>query len=93
MTKKEYLLELIDTLGDAWQLGEPIKTLLEGNSIDNATLDAVYKIVSEVVNTTADGMKQEKLKKWLSILEKIKALESEEESHKQQELDELLAKL
>lgn len=93
MTKKEYLLKLIDTLGDAWQLGEPIKTLLEGNSIDNITLDAVYKIVSEVVNTTADGMKQEKLKKWLSILEKIKALESEEESHKQQELDELLAKL
>ena len=89
MTKKEYILKILDAVMDYWPLAKGLKILVESNEIDQKTMDTLVDIFSATVDEVMTAQTQEKLKKSKEILEKIKTIEREHHTQDQKEIEEL----
>lgn len=93
MTKKEYLLELIEKLWEEREIGYALKKLIENNLINNDIIDAIYEIVHYSVKTVVLEKKSEKLQKSLIVLEKIKKLENKDQERIDEELKSMISNI
>lgn len=93
MTKKEYLLRVVETLWDKWEIGYAVTKLIENNIVDDTIIDAIYDLVSYSIMSVESEKKSEKLKKSLDVLQKIKLLENRENALQNSELDTLISQI
>jgi len=75
MTKKEYILKVLDTLIGHWPLAKGLKILVEGNTLDNKTIDSLVDIFAKAIDGLQNGDTKEKLQKSKIILQKLKKIE------------------
>ncbi len=86
MTKKDYIIKLLTALLTDWELAQPLLTLVEHNVFDEKTLDALVDIFKKAVANVTDTIKQAKLQKWLSYLEKLKIQEQQQRQQEESDL-------
>lgn len=94
MTKKDYMLKLLDLLAPIRPMALALKTLVEGNLLTEATMDSLMIIFDETINSVIDEEKREKLVRGKEVISKLKTIEAQEMQKDQkdlQELDELLS--
>ncbi|MEI7919188.1 MAG: hypothetical protein WCH65_03090 [bacterium] len=89
MTKKEYILKVLDALNGYWVLANGLKILVEGNALDAATLDGLIDIMTEAINEVNTNEAKEKLQKSKDILEKLKHIETQQQLNDEDSLNEL----
>ena len=94
MSKKDYILKLLDLLKDTWPMAEGIRILVEGNVLDDKSIDGLISIIENAINSVDNELSKEKLEKSKEFLQKLKEteLQSQQQDEKDiQQLNELLA--
>lgn len=89
MTKKEYILKVLDALVGYWPLARGLKILIDGNALDDKTIDSLVDILSKTIDEIKDGETKEKLQKSKSVLEQLKKIEWEQHVRDEASLKEL----
>ena len=89
MSKKDYILKIMDALMDSWPLARGIKILVEGNALDDATIDGLIDIFSKAIKGINDNETKQKLQRSKDVLEKLKAIEREQHLRDEKSLEEL----
>lgn len=89
MTKKDYLLKVLDAVQPYWNLAPSIRILVEWNVLDDATLDAILGIFRQATQSATDILQKQKLTKSTEIIEQIKKSELEQEKQDSADLAEL----
>ena len=77
MTKKEYILAVIDALPD-WEMWRWIRAMVINDQLDNETIDKIVIIFKNVMNKIATSIRENKL------IEKVKSMDSFEKQKKKQ---------
>jgi hypothetical protein len=75
MTKKEYILKLLDALMGYRPLARGLKILVEGNALDDKTIDTLIDIFSQTINEINDSTLKEKLEKSKGYLTQLQQTE------------------
>ncbi len=93
MTKKDYILTLLDALLEDWPLAAGLKLLVEGDSLDDTTLDTLAGIFKKAVKKVTKEADKEKFERSIEMLQKIKNAEMthhEKATQADEELDDIL---
>lgn len=77
MTKKEYILAVIDAMPD-WKMGWWIKTMVQNDQLEEPTLDKLVIIFKKAMDNLDEVIKKNKM------IESIKAMESLEKDKEEQ---------
>ncbi|MEI6775188.1 MAG: hypothetical protein WCL18_10905 [bacterium] len=89
MTKKEYILKILDALIGYRPLARGLKILVDGNALDDKTINSLVDIFAKTIDTLEDGEAKEKLQKSKNVIEKLQKIEQEQHLRDQKSLDEL----
>lgn len=82
MTKKEFMLQVIDFLPD-WKMGWGLKPLIENNQLAPDVFEQLYLIFQENIHQTYTELQKVQLK---DRLEKIEEMRQKDEQARQDEL-------
>lgn len=91
LTKKEYILMLLNAFMNKRPLAKWLKTLVESWSLDEKTIDSLVEIFKKVIKNVSNKLKKDNLIKWLSMMEKVKQNEIQVTENEQENLDVLLS--
>jgi len=75
MSKKDYILKLLDLLKDTWPMAGGIRILVEGNALDDKSIDGLISIIENTVDSVEDNLSKERLQKSKDCLKKLKETE------------------
>ena len=89
MSKKEYILALLNNLLDTWPPAAWLKDLVEMWSFDDAGIDVLITTFKDAIKETKDKAQKAKLQKSADFLEKLKAIEAEQHEKDEQDIEEL----
>ncbi|AHB41300.1 TPA: hypothetical protein DIC40_04085 [Patescibacteria group bacterium] len=90
MNKKEYILKLLTALDGKWSMAAGLKLLIEHNVLNDQTIVGLQHIFAESIKQVNDQKAQEYLLKSQTFLQKLQAVELQEQS-KEDDLNKLLA--
>lgn len=93
MTKKEFLLKLLDSFKWSWELATNIRILVENDELDSKKIDAIYKIFLNAIDSTNEKDDNDKLKKGINILKKLKEDEDKDSIIDNKLADDLLKEI
>lgn len=82
MTKKEFMLQVIEFLPD-WQMGRGLKPLIENNLLSPEAFEALYTIFQENIRQTYTEVQKLQFKE---RLEKIEEMRQKDEQAREEEL-------
>lgn len=90
MTKKEYLIKILEKLKEYRSLADGILALLEETELDDNIIDWIIKLIeNEVKKQTTEKSKQ----KFTLIKETIKKIKGQEENEKIKNIDDILEQI
>lgn len=87
MTKKEYILKVLENLKESWPLAPGLLVLVQNWSLDDSTIDALTDIFKEAIKNVADKVKRNELQAGIDKLQEIKNAEKEAFAQDKKELD------
>ncbi len=93
MTKKEYLLKILEQLEPVWDLASGLKIVVEQWSLSDDIVDTLIGAVESGIHAARSEVAKAKMKKWLDALERMKQMEKQSALQDEKELaqlDELL---
>jgi len=77
MTKREYVIKLLNWLIDDREIAKPLLVLVENGVLNDDAISSICDIFRNALNNTMDKVKKEKLQKSIWYLEKIRQMETE----------------
>jgi hypothetical protein len=89
MTKKEYLLKILEQLEPIWDLASGMKVLVQYWALWDDVLDALIWAVESGIHTASSEAAKVKMKKWLDALERMKQMEQQSALQDEKQLAEL----
>lgn len=89
MTKKEYLLKILEQLESVWDLASGLKVVVEQWALWDDVLDTLIESVESGIHSARSEVTKLKMKKWLDALEKMKQMEEKSAMQDEKELEEL----
>lgn len=89
MSKKEYILKVLEALENKWPIAKWLKILVEGNSFDDVAIDGLIDIFDNMLEQITDKETKDTLLKSKSVLEKIKKIEREQHLQDEKSLEDL----
>jgi hypothetical protein len=89
MTKKEYIIKILDALTGYRPLARGIKILVNGDVLDTKTIDGITDLLSAAIEETNDLTLKNKLQTSSAVLEKLRKIETEQHSNDKTTLEEL----
>ena len=89
MTKKEYLLRILEQLESIRELAPWLKFLVEQGALWDNVLDTLINAVETGIHTARSEVAKQKMKKWLDALEKMRQIEKQSAMQDEKELAEL----
>ena len=89
MTKKEYLLKILENLESVWDLASGLKVVVEQWALWDDILDTLIESVESGIHSAKSEVSQLKMKKWLDVLTKMKQMEEQSAMQDEKELEEL----
>jgi hypothetical protein len=87
MTKKEYLLRLLNHLKSQRPLAQGLLVLVENNVVDDSVLNALVDVFQKLLNQESDEQQKNLLTHSIGFLEKIKRLEKDQKSDDANDLE------
>lgn len=90
MTKKEFLVTLLEKLSSTWTYATWLKLVVEQSDVSDSVIDGIYGVLSEALHETNESQKKESMKKSLEILQRLKENSQSEQENLDQEFDQLL---
>ena len=93
MTKKEYLLKILEQLEPIWDLAPGLKIVVEQWALWDDVLDTIIGAVELWIHSVRSETAKLKMKKWLDTLQRMKEMEKKSALQDEKELaqlDELL---
>jgi len=92
MTKKEYILAVIDALPD-WEMWRGIKAMVQNNQLDDETIDKLVIVLKRVMAKMAAAIRETNAIETLKSMEKFNKQKVEQEKKDKKTLQELDSKL
>jgi hypothetical protein len=92
MTKKEYMLQIINLLPD-WKMGRGLKALIENNQLSTEVFDKLYEIFKQNIYETYNEKQKKDFKEKLQKIEAMKQQEAKQSEEELIDLDEMLSTL
>jgi hypothetical protein len=90
MTKKEYILKLLDNIDSSiFTMADDIKALIQTDNISDGFIDMLIDMFKQAVHNTTDRLEQAKLQKGISFLTALKEQEHQSDINDQKDIDEL----
>ena len=89
MTKKDYLMKILENLESIWDLAPGLKILVEQWALWDDTLDTLISAVESGIHSARSEVAKLKMKKWLDALDKMKQIEKQSAMQDEKELMEL----
>jgi hypothetical protein len=89
MTKKEYLLKILENLEPVWDLAPWLKVVVEHWALGDDVLDTLIESVESGIHSARSEVSKLKMKKWLDALTKMKQMEQQSDMQDEKELQEL----
>lgn len=89
MTKKEYLLKILDKLEPIRDLAPGLKVMVEEWGLWDDIIDTLIEAVESGIHSTKSEVTKAKMKKWLDALERMKQMEKQSALQDEKELAEL----
>jgi hypothetical protein len=81
MTKKEYILKILDATMEYFPLARGLKILIASEALDDTVIDTLINVLNQTIDGVNDIVTKNKLQKSKEFLEKLKSIELE--SHQQ----------
>lgn len=91
MTKKEYLLTVLDKLTGVWEYAKGLHIILSQTEVSQTVIDGLYDIISAAVKATTSEVAQIKLEKWMAIVHKLAESHSFDQAKLDKQLEDMLA--
>ena len=92
MTKKEYILAVIDTFPD-WEMWRWIKAMVQNDQLDDETIDKLVIIFKRIMAKMAAEIRETKAIETLKYIENFDKQKKEQEKKDAKSLEELDSKL
>lgn len=92
MTKKEYILAVIDALPD-WEMWRWIKAMVQNNELNDETIDKLVIIFKKVMKEITDSIKENKVIENLQAMQNFDKQKEEQAKKDAESLEELDSKL
>ena len=89
MTKKEYLIKILDNLEPVRDLASWLKIVVEQWALWDDVLDTLIAAVESGIHTAGSEVSRLKMKKWLDTLTRMKQIEQQSAMKDEKELAEL----
>lgn len=89
MEKKDFVLKILDTIKDSWDMAPGLKILVESNALDDKTIDTLVSVFREAAANTENMQAKQALEKWASMIEDLHQKEEVEHEHDLADLAEL----
>ena len=89
MTKKEYLIKILDNLESVRDLAPGLKVVVEQWALWDDVLDVLIESVESGIHSARSEVAKAKMKKWLDALERMKQMEEKSALQDEKELAEL----
>jgi hypothetical protein len=78
MNKKDYILKVLDILTGVWPLARGLRILVEGNTLDDETIDNLVEIFAKTIDELQDSDSKIKLQKSKKVLEQLQKIERDQ---------------
>jgi len=92
MTKKEYILAVIDALPN-WEMWRWIKAMVQNNQLNEETIDKLVIIFKKVVKEITDSLRKNNVQENLQAVQNLSQQKAEQEKKDKKALQELDSKL
>ena len=92
MTKKEYILAVIDAL-PKWEMGRGIKAMVINNELGDETIDKLVVIFEKIMKEITDYIKENKVIENLQAVQNLNQQKKEQAEQDTKSLEELDSKL
>lgn len=89
MTKKDYLLKILEQLEPIWELASGLKIVVDQWALWDDVLDTLIGAVESGIHSARSEVARVKMKKWLDALERMKEIEKQSAMQDEKELAEL----
>lgn len=89
MTKKEYLLKILEQLESVRDLAPGLKILVDQGAIWDDVTDVLIEAVESWIHSARSEVAKLKMKKWLDALDRMKQIEKQSSLQDEKELKEL----
>lgn len=80
MSKKEFLINILEYIGESWELGHALLILLKNDELNDEMMSKLIDIMEDSLKTVEDEQAREKIRKWIQLLK-------DREQHEQMETD------
>ena len=88
MTKKEYILAVIDAL-PKWEMWRWIKAMVLNNQLEDETIDKLVIIFKKVVKEITDSLRENKVKENLQAIQSLNQQKKEQAKQDAESLNQL----
>lgn len=92
MTKKEYILAVIDALPD-WEMWRGIKAMVQNDQLDEETIDKLVIVLKRAMARMATAIRESKAIETLKSMQNFDKQKKEQEEKDAKSLEELDSKL
>lgn len=75
MTKKDYILKMLDALTSINPIAKDMKTIVEANAASDEMIATLVTMLQDIRKTITDEIHQQKIDQGITVLEKIKKIE------------------
>lgn len=89
MTKKEYLLKILEQLEPVWNLAPWLRIVVEQWALSDDIIDTLIWAVESGIHVASSEVAKSKMKKWLDALERMKQMEQKSALKDEKELSQL----
>ena len=90
MTKKEFMLKVIDALPN-WKMGWGLKALIQNNQLDPDVFERLYEVFKNSVNQTHAEIQQQQMQKRMDQVNAMK--QQEQQSEESVNLDAMMSSI
>lgn len=91
MTKKDYILKMLDMIKDIFPPAQDLRALVEGGVVNDQMIDTLTAMIKEIKKVISDEAQKLRLDKSIEFMDKLKAVEAAEHIKDEQKLQELEA--
>lgn len=93
MTKKDYLLKVLEKIQEISPFAKALKALIEGGNISDEVVNTIQKLVDQKISADKNEAEHAALKKTSEILWKLTSKEHDVKASEVAEMDTVLQKI
>jgi thymidylate kinase len=86
MTKKEFMLKVIDSLPD-WKMGWGLKALIQNDQLSSDAFEKLYEVFKNSVHQTYNDVQKQQMQQRMNQVNAMKQQESQQQEENSANLD------